>query len=177
MEQYLLTGSSTVRLQFAKLQEEDFESWLEFHRDPLSSLYWAGLPEQPEDACREQFERTFERYRQGLGGLNAVRLKEGDTLAGLCGLLVQQVDGQEELEIGYSILPRLWGKGLATEAARHCRDTAFSMGWAESLISIIQRDNQGSIQVALKNGMHREKSTTYKNNPVYIYRIFRQNHS
>ncbi|MBT8183639.1 MAG: GNAT family N-acetyltransferase, partial [Eudoraea sp.] len=94
-------------------------------------------------------------------------------LIGQCGLLVQSVDGIEELEIGYSILPEYWRNGYATEAAILCRDHAFNHQFSESLISIIHEDNLPSKKVARNNGMRMDKKTRYKNNPVEIFRINR----
>lgn len=168
---YLLAGIQTKRLYFRQVVETDFKAWLPFFEDPRSTQYWEGLPKTPKTACRAQFDRIFERYDQNLGGLHALVAKADHTLIGLCGLLVQEVDGQQELEVGYSILPRYWRLGYATEAARKCAEVAFANNWCGSLISIIHKDNLPSQKVALNNGMALEKKTTYKENPVYIYRL------
>ncbi|MGB6152005.1 MAG: GNAT family N-acetyltransferase [Pricia sp.] len=167
----LLNNEETERLQFRNLLPSDFDDWLAFHEDPRSSQFWEGLPETPEAACRQQFDRVFERYEKNLGGMNAVLLKSTGILIGLCGLLIQIVDDLQELEIGYSILPEYWQQGFATEAAKKCKEFAFEHHLAESLISIIQIDNLPSQKVALSNGMFLDKTTVYHNNQVHIYRI------
>ncbi len=106
--------------------------------------------------------------------MNALIHKETNDLVGMCGLLVQTVDRTEELEIGYSILPKYWRNGYAFEAARKCKEHAFSNNLADSLISIIHIDNLPSQKVALKNGMKLSKTTVYKNNPVHIFRVFQK---
>lgn len=149
----------------------DFKAWLPFHEDPRSTRYWEGLPKDPTIACQEQFDRIFERYEKKLGGMNALIHKSNGNLIGICGLLVQTVDGRQELEIGYSILPQYWKQGYATEAATQCRQYAFENNLSDSLISIIHVDNIPSQKVAVKNGMHLDKTTCYKDNPVHIFRI------
>lgn len=166
-----MEDEETERLLFRKLKMDDFESWLPFHQEPKSSQFWKGLPEDPVAACSEQFDRVFERYEKGLGGMFALENKFTKELVGLCGLLVQIVDKEEALEIGYSILPKYWGKGFATEAAQKCKDVAFEKRWASQLISIIHVNNEASKKVAMKNGMHIEKTTEYKGNPVFIFSI------
>jgi RimJ/RimL family protein N-acetyltransferase len=86
--------------------------------------------------------------------------------------LVQQVDGIQELEVGYSILPDYRKMGYATEAAGACKLFAFNNQLTPSLISIIHTGNLPSRRVALNNGMHKEKVTIYRGNPVNIYRVF-----
>lgn len=171
MRHYLLEGTSTARLLFRKVRKTDFEAWLPFFEDPSSTAYWEGIPSDPVEACREQFNRIFDRYRRDLGGMNALIHRETGALLGLAGLLVQQVDGVVELEIGYSLLPMARGQGYASEAALHCRNEAFGHGWSETLISIIHVRNEPSMRVARRMGMHPEKDTRYKGNPVRIFRI------
>ena len=175
MTRFLLEGEETDRLYFRKLVPSDFEKWLPFHQDPTSSQFWEGIPEDPELACQEQFARIFERYEKGLGGMNALIHKSNGGLVGICGLLVQTIDGQKELEIGYSLLPKYRKQGYAIEAAQKCKKFAFEHQFSASLISIIHVDNIPSQRVALKNGMFPCKTTTYRDNPVDIYRVFKAN--
>ena len=171
MNPYLLDQQQSERLFFRKVQASDFKTWLPFFHDPESTKYWDGIPKNPEIACQEQFDRIFERYQANLGGMNALISKNTGNLVGLCGLLVQSVDGIQELEIGYSLLPKYRGQGFALEAAQTSKEHAFKHQLAPSLISIIQIHNIPSQKVAMKNGMRNSKRTTYKNNPVYIYRV------
>jgi len=171
MAKYLLENQESERLHFRKIVPEDFYSWLPFYENPNSTKYWKGLPKNPEEACKEQFDKIFERYEKGMGGMNALILKENNRLVGICGLLVQEVDGIQELEIGYSVLPEYWRNGYAFEAAQKCKDYAFEQNFDSSLISIIHVNNIPSQKVALKNGMQLDKTTTYKGNPVHIYRV------
>jgi len=173
MSKYLLENQTSERLIFRKLKESDFEEWLPFYHNPKSTQYWEGLPADPIEACTSQFDRVFERYENDLGGMNALISKETGELVGICGLLVQMVDNIEELEIGYSILPKFWLQGYAFEAAQKCKQFAFENSFSDSLISIIHVDNLPSQKVAQKNGMFLDKTTTYKNNPVHIFRVKR----
>lgn len=168
---FLLINQESERLNYRKVRPSDFDLWLPFFHDADSTKYWEGLPQDPHTACQEQFDRIFERYAQHLGGMNALIRKETNTLIGLCGLLVQKVDGIKELEIGYSLLPAYRKLGYASEAAIKCKDFAIENQLATSLISIIHIDNIPSQRVAQKIGMHLDKTTTYKNNPVHIFRV------
>ena len=171
MSKYLLQNQETERLAFRKLKESDFDEWLPFYQNPKSTQFWEGLPNDPVVACREQFNRIFERYENDLGGMNALILKESGALVGICGLLVQTVDNIKELEIGYSVLPQFWLQGYAFEAAQKCKEFAFDNNFSASLISIIHVDNVPSQKVAEKNSMFLDKTTIYKNNPVHIFRV------
>ena len=170
---YLLEGQETERIKFRKVMLSDFSHWLEFHKDSLTSQHWFSEYESPEIECKKWYDKQFYRYKRGLGGMNALIDKKSGKLIGHCGLLIQNVDDKPELEIGYSLLPDFWFKGLATESAKKCRDFAFENNLSDSVISIISLTNKPSENVATKIGMNIDKVTVYKNNKVNIFRIFK----
>jgi [ribosomal protein S5]-alanine N-acetyltransferase len=168
---YLLTGVETDRLIFREIQKSNFKEWLKFFQDPTTSIHWIEEKKSPEEECNAWYQKQFWRYKNEMGGMNALIEKASGKLIGHCGLLVQTVDDHTELEIGYSLLSEFWGKGYASEAAIMCRDYTFQNDLSESLISIISLANIPSQNVAMKNGMVIEKETNYKANRVYIFRI------
>lgn len=173
---YLLDGEETERIRFRLIEERDFEYWLPFFRDAASFKHWKAENEAPEEACSKWYQKQFHRYANDLGGMNALVEKSNNQLIGHCGLLVQNVDGITELEIGYSLLPAAWNKGFATEAAKKCKTFAFDNSFADSLISIISLTNLPSENVAIKNGMKLDKKTIYNDMDVKIFRIYRVNY-
>jgi RimJ/RimL family protein N-acetyltransferase len=86
-------------------------------------------------------------------GLWALVLKENGEVIGDCGLVVQQIEGVGEVEIGYHVRRDLWGQGFATEAAQACREYGFHQLGRDRLISLIHPANRASRRVAEKNGM------------------------
>lgn len=113
------------------------------------------------------------RYQKDGHGLWAMLLKSSGQLIGDCGLTVQEVDGTNEIEIGYHVRRDLWGRGLATEAARSCRDLGFARLPVERLISLIRPENLQSRRVAEKNGMTIWKEAIRLNLPHIVYAIRR----
>ncbi|GAA5345400.1 ribosomal-protein-alanine N-acetyltransferase [Planifilum fimeticola] len=108
-------------------------------------------------------------------GLYATVHRESGRLIGRCGLVTQEVDGVEELEVGYLIDRNYRGQGLATEAARALRDFAFRTKPVDRVISLIQSPNLPSRRVAEKNGMHLWKTTEFRGvSDVCVYRISRK---
>lgn len=169
---YLLVGQETNRLRFRLLNRDDFNIWIDLFKDKSVGgfLGMADLS-SPQEQCEKWFEACENRYKNDLGGMNVLIDKSTNILVGQCGILIQEVDGIKEFEIGYSILPKYWSMGYATEAAKKCRDFAFSNFYMKSLISIIHIENIKSEKVAIKNGMTKTKETMFKNIPVNIFRI------
>ena len=155
---YLLVGEETKRLKFRLVTRDDFESWLPlFQEDNVAKFL--GIPENlsPNDQCEFWFKKVFHRYSNSLGGMNALIDKTTNAFIGQCGLLVQTIENEKRLEIGYSILPKYWKNGYAQEAAIKCKEFSFENQFSDTLISMMHVDNISSEIVAKKNGMSFEK--------------------
>lgn len=157
---------------FRLLSRDDFSRWTELFEEPEAGRF-LGLEDlpTPRERCQKWFAFTENRYNNGLGGMNVLIDKQTNQLIGQCGLLVQEVDKQIELEVAYSILPRFWNQGYATEAARRCRDCAFRFGWTDSLVSVIHVENVYAARVAKNMGMKQGKETVFRQMPVHVFRI------
>jgi ribosomal-protein-alanine N-acetyltransferase len=169
---YTLEGQETERLKFRLLKSEDFDDCIKLFKD-IEVCRFLGVDkiETPEERCRLWIEMTFERYKKDLGGQNILVEKNTNKIIGQCGLLVREIEGKQEIEIAYSILPEYRKKGFAAESTEKCKNFAFENKFSKSLISIIHTENSNSEKVAKKNGMRKNKNTEFKGMPVNIYRI------
>lgn len=165
----------TERLTFRTLTLDDVDDLLKVLSDPEAMKFYP----KPFDRQMTQawIERNIQRYAQHGFGLWALILKESGKLIGDCGLVVQEVDGVEEVEIGYHIRRDSWGRGLATEAAQACRDYGFSQLGFGKLISLINPANIASRRVAEKNGMRLIKEMEWRNKPTCLYAIKRSSNT
>ncbi len=169
---YTLDKQETERLKFRLLNIADFDACIKLFED-IEVCRFLGVDkiETPKERCRLWFEMTFERYKNDLGGQNILLDKDTNKIIGQCGLLVREIEGKQEIEIAYSILPEYRKKGYATESTEKCKNFAFENNFSESLISIIHTENINSEKVAKKNGMRKDKKTEFKGMSVNIYRI------
>jgi [ribosomal protein S5]-alanine N-acetyltransferase len=161
----------TKRLTLREMNLDDIDDLLGVLSDPESMQFYP----KPFDRLMTQMwiERNIQRYAQHGFGLWAIILKESGKLIGDCGLVVQEVDGIEEIEIGYHIRRDLWGQGLATEAAQACREYGFSQLGLDKLVSLINPANVASRRVAEKNGMRIIKEMAWQDKPTCIYAVKR----
>jgi RimJ/RimL family protein N-acetyltransferase len=155
---YLLTNQETERLKFRLLHEDDFDTWIPiFYAENIAKYLEFDLRLSPQEMCKIWFKKSLNRYDFSKGGMNVMIDKKTTRFIGQCGLLIQNIDDEERLEIGYSILPEFWNNGFATEAATKLKNYAFENNLADSLISMVHVKNIASEKVALKNGMSFEK--------------------
>jgi RimJ/RimL family protein N-acetyltransferase len=162
----------TKRLLLREMTLTDVDDLLPVLSDPVAMQFYP----RPFDLHMTQawIERNMQRYAQHGIGLWALVLKHTGYLIGDCGLLLQEVEGRTEIEIGYHMRRDLWGQGLATEAAQACRDYGFSQLNCDRLISLIHPDNLASRRVAEKNSMSLIKQVTWRDKPTLIYAIERK---
>lgn len=84
--------------------------------------------------------------------------KRSRQVMGYCGLFdFADLGGRAEVEIGYRLAQRYWGKGYATEAARAVCDYGFQTLGLSRLVAMIDPANLTSVRVAEKLGMRYEK--------------------
>ncbi|HEY5346293.1 MAG TPA: GNAT family N-acetyltransferase [Verrucomicrobiae bacterium] len=161
----------TSRLILRKFDESDVESLFSFLGDSAVMRFSITGTETREDIRTKYLPSCLRRYsRDGLGQWAVVR-KSDDMCIGECGICAQEVDGEIEFEISYRMRRDCWGAGLATEAARACRDYGFQKAGLRRLISIIESENAASIRVAEKIGMTLEKRASFHKIPVLIYSV------
>lgn len=98
-------------------------------------------------------ERQLARYRKYGFGLWAVVRRDTGEMIGQCGLTMQPWDGREVLEIGYLFQRAHWHHGYAIEAARACKQYAFTVLNAGEVHSMIRDTHVASRSVAERNGM------------------------
>lgn len=143
----------TPRLITRFVTPDDAKVWTEYCSDPIATTYTAIADKTPREMAEFVIDVTIKRYADNRGGLQALISKETGEFIGQCGLFIQEVDYKTEVEIGYHLLPKHWGKGYATEAAIAFRDWGFEHNVAPSLVSIIHPKNTRSKKVAERMGM------------------------
>ncbi|MGD1025279.1 MAG: GNAT family N-acetyltransferase [Candidatus Sulfotelmatobacter sp.] len=159
----------TSRLILREFSLDDVDSLARVLSDPETMRFY---PAPLDSTGVEQWiARNLRRCAANGHGLWAMVLKANGELAGDCGLTIQDVDGANEVEIGYHVRRDLWGQGLATEAARACREYGFARLSVDRLISLIRPGNLASRRVAEKNGMLVWKEVVRVGLPHLVYSI------
>lgn len=163
-------GHTTERLLFRTAVMDDHAWWMEYINS-AEAIRFMPFTVGSADDCRGFIQRSLDRTAHDGSGLNAIIERSTGKPVGMIGLLTQVVDGADEIEIGYHLVPSAWGYGLATEAAIACREFARAHAIAPSVISLIDHGNHASQAVAKRNGMAYEKDTMHRGIPAMIWRV------
>lgn len=138
----------TSRLRLRELVPDDAAALFAVFADPLARSFYPGMAAHA--GAEAWIERNLRRYAEHGFGLWALLLRESGELVGDCGLTFQELEGREELEVGWHVRADLRGRGLASEAGRACRDWALERTPEPQVISLVHVDNAASAAVARK---------------------------
>ncbi|MGG1660582.1 GNAT family N-acetyltransferase [Brevibacillus sp. NRS-1366] len=160
----------TKRLILRKYATEDIDNLHAILSDPVTMQFW------PAPFTREGSEQwlhnNLKRYRaQGYGRWAMVHQESG-RIIGDCGIVLSELDNQMEHDLGYILDKEYWGLGLATEAAKACKEYGTSELNLHRLCANMAFDHIGSQRVAEKIGMTRVKEYRNKRNRdilTYLY--------
>lgn len=159
----------THRMTLRQMGMPDVDHLQGIFADPEAMRCYPSTKDVGE--TRRWIQWNLDSYQQHGFGLWIASLKPTSQFAGQCGLALQEVEGRQEVEIGYLFLRPLWGQGLATEAAQACRDHGFARLGFPRLISLIDPANVASRRVAEKVGMTLEKDITKWGKRLCVYAI------
>lgn len=160
----------TARLLVRRLSLADVPALSAILGDPDVMKYSVrGAYDEP--ATRRFVEWCLANYEaHGIGPWGLVD-KSSSSLIGFCGVAPERVGDTDEINLGYRLARRYWGRGLATEAARTVLAYAFGNKAFESVVAIIVPEHIGSLRVAEKVGFSRFREIEFHGQQVRLYRL------
>jgi len=156
----------TERLTLRPLAMSDLDDMATLLGDAEGLRLWG--PPLDLDEAKSWIERNLARYeRDGFGRCAAILRSTGE-LVGDCGLIRTEVEGIQEVELGWIVRRSHWGQGFATEAGRAWLSYAFSTLRLERVVSMVVEPNTASRRVAEKLGMSVERTALWGDDQPYL---------
>lgn len=149
------TVIQTERLNLREWADEDREQ-LERISDESRIVRWLAIGEPLRNGRIDGFLENQTCGQRDRGWCRwAVELRNpglGDPkgVVGFCGFGCKFAP---EIELGWTLLPAVWNRGLATEAARAALEYGFATIGFDRVISAVLQDNAASRRIADKLGM------------------------
>ncbi len=157
----------TPRLYLRQFTEADAPLILALNSDPEIVKYVHEPTLQTEEQAKKiLIDIILPQYKNNLGRW-AMHIKETNEFIGWCGLKYRP--DLDETDLGYRLMQKAWGKGYATEAARHTLNHGFSKLNLPLITARAQIENIASIKVLEKLGMDYIGEGIIDNCPVRTY--------
>ena len=160
----------TARLTFREMQPGDQDAMHQLLGDP--AVMWVYPHPYSRERVADWIEANRRTYRDLGFGLWILSLRDTGEFVGECGLTPQALETGREIELGYHVLPRFQGRGLATEAAIACRAFARDVARLDRIVSLIDPRNAASQRVAAKVGLVLEGEVRV---PTKVLRVYATN--
>ncbi|HEV7252304.1 MAG TPA: GNAT family N-acetyltransferase [Mesorhizobium sp.] len=144
----------TERLRLRKWEERDRGAFFRLNSDPtIMEFFGVRRSRKEADARMDEWREQIAATGFGFG---AMELKQTGQAVGIAGLHVTTnvpAFPAGAMEIGWRLVPELWGNGLATEAARALLDHAFGRLGQARVIAMAVWNNERSVAVMRRLGM------------------------
>jgi ribosomal-protein-alanine N-acetyltransferase len=165
----------TERLTIRPWKLEDAAAFFELSQDRGFNLFPITRYEQKNlDGAREWIKQNIDSVTKTKLGFQGVWEKLTNSLVGIAGYRLFNLEKENRYEITYRLRENAWGKGFATEAAVAMLDYGFKNSPAKEIGASITPDNEASIKVAKKIGMKWTNNETLMGVHAEILRISRE---
>ena len=143
----------TERLLLRQWREDDKESFARLNADPVAMEHFPSTLDR--DASDGFADRNAEHLALHGWGLWAVEVRATGRFIGYTGLAVPRFTAHftPAVEIGWRLLPEVWGNGYATEAARAALAVGFDDLRLDEIVSFTAVGNRRSRAVMERIGM------------------------
>lgn len=169
----------TPRLILREWKDDDLDPFSQMNADSrVMEFMIKPLSRVESDGMVDRIRQHFREYGYGLW---AVELISTSSFLGFVGLSVPRFEAPFTpcVEIGWRLAFDHWGKGYATEAARHVLDYAFNTLDLDQIVSFTARDNYRSRAVMERLGMTHDPAEDFEhpmvpeNHPVRSHVLYR----
>lgn len=162
----------TERLTVREWSENDLDSFCAVSSDPAVVRFITGGVPLTKEQTAEQIARLSSLQRTHGWTRWALELRDpapGEPLGavGFCG---PGCTFAPDIEVGWWMHSGLWGRGLATEAARAVVRHCFEVIGFERLICCVHPENAASLAVARKAGFEPAEQFTFNGIPLVRHR-------
>jgi ribosomal-protein-alanine N-acetyltransferase len=157
----------TERLRMRPLTDDDLDPLYEhIHSDPGVTWDGTGSTREQARAALDAKRRHFEEYGFGL---IAVTEKATGEFLGIGGL--QHMEGGPDVEVGYYLARKAWGKGYATELSRAFLRYAFEDLGLDRVVAVVRPGNAASKRVLAKVGLRHVADEHHYDEDVELWEV------
>jgi RimJ/RimL family protein N-acetyltransferase len=159
---------TTERLTAERLTPEHLPDVTRMDQDPVLMATLGGV--RDETRIRDYMARNLAHWAQHGYGVYIVREAESGRIAGRAVVRHYDLEGTDEIEIGYAFLPEFWLRGYASEIARGCIRVGHERLGRPTLIALTTETNAGSRRVLEKSGFVLDRMLDHDGTPHLLYR-------
>jgi [ribosomal protein S5]-alanine N-acetyltransferase len=145
----------TERLVFRQFHKKDGAQLFKIRSNPQVMEFMDAIILKSEDGAKVLLKSFHREFRDKKGVTWAITDKQTNQLIGSFGFW-RITKPHNRAEIGYSLLPEYWGKGLMAETFKTLIEFGFNQMQVHSIEANVNPQNQKSIQLLERVGFKKE---------------------
>ena len=163
----------TERFIIRELEETDVEGMFALDSDPDVHKFLGNTPIKTKDESLKMIRHVRQQYRDNGIGRLAIVEKSSGAFVGWTGLKLEKGvrADREYYDLGYRLLQKYWGKGIATETAIASLKYGFETLQLEEIHAAADVDHIASNTVLKKVGMQFVETFLFEDVPHNWYSI------
>jgi [ribosomal protein S5]-alanine N-acetyltransferase len=161
----------TRRLVLSRPTEADLSDLVAVHTDPRVMAHLGGV-RTPEEVVAVH-RRLSDQWDRDRFGYWVARDRATSEFVGVGGLRRADVDGANEVEVGFALAFGAWGRGLGTELAGEAVRVGFEVLGLACVVAITRPDNAASRRVIERVGLREERDVCHTGGTQILYRLCR----
>lgn len=158
----------TKRLKGERINETHWNLWIEMGSNPEVMATLGGIWSLGK--AKEKMHWNCEQWQCCGHGQWMFFEKETGSFVGRGGIRKMDVNKKEEVELGYALMPKYWGKELAVEMGKKALNIAFNKFYYPNVVCLTLVENKKSERVMQKIGFAFEDNIIHANLPHLLYR-------
>ena len=146
----------TERLILRDFHATDAEAFFEMDSNPEVHRFLGNNPIKSIEQVRDSIEFILRQYTENGIGRWATIEKATGQLIGWSGLkFIREINNNriDYYDVGYRLIPKIWGKGYATESCKAALKYGFNTMHLQEIIGTANEENKASIRVLEKCGL------------------------
>jgi [ribosomal protein S5]-alanine N-acetyltransferase len=161
----------TERLLHRPITRDDLELLIEMRSDAEVNKYLGGTRLQNRERIAQRMEFYLDCLEKNGYGMCLMIWKETNEPIGWSGL--QPLEDTGEMEVGYGMIRKFWGRGVGYETALGWLRYGFETVGLERIVAVAIPENTGSWRIMEKCGMKYEKTEDHYGEECVFYAVSR----
>jgi len=157
----------TERLSLRRLAHRDAAALHRCTGDAEVMRYWHPGPDEDVAATEGRIAEIDEHWRRYGFGDFAVIERETGALVGFAGL--HHIDGMDEVNVGYTLVPSCWRRGLGAELCQVLLAHGFTDLGLPEIVAVVDPRNAASLALARRCGLGFRRQLTWQGRQRMLY--------
>lgn len=160
---------NTVRLTAEQVRNEHLGALCRLWGDSRAMATLGGL--RTDEEIEQRFNGYLDHWDRYGFGVWIFCDKLTDRFVGRGGLRQIKIEGKDEVELLYALMPEFWNQGLATEMAEAIVAIGLERLGLKEIVAYTLPDNRASRRVMEKVGFIYDRKIVHAGRPHVLYRI------